>query len=93
MQREEKGMDEQEIKSKGIAFYVLSKLHELCIAMPELASSVEEISPKVGLSLEETVEALNKLASDSLVTYLETDGKRKFYLTSSGIIAACSIFT
>ncbi|MGQ9513762.1 MAG: hypothetical protein ACUVTL_01720 [Thermoproteota archaeon] len=86
-------MDEEEIKSKGITFYVLSRLHELCIAMPELASSVEEISPKVGLSQEDTLAALNKLASDSLITYIEADGKKKFYLTSSGIIAACSIFT
>ncbi|MBO3802528.1 MAG: hypothetical protein JTT11_01425 [Candidatus Brockarchaeota archaeon] len=86
-------MDEQEIKSKGIVFYVLSKLHELCISMPELATSVEEISPKIGLSREETAETLDKLASEYLVTYVEADGKKKFYLTSRGIIAACSIFT
>ena len=86
-------MSEDEIKSKGTAFYVLCRLHELCIAMPELASTSEEITPKIDLPTEQTLEALDKLASESLVTTIEVEGKRKFYLTSKGILAACSVFT
>jgi len=86
-------MAEDEIKSKGIVFYVLCRLHELCIAMPELATTSEEIAPKIDLPKEQTLEALDKLASESLITTIEVEGKKKFYLTSKGILAACSVFT
>jgi predicted transcriptional regulator len=86
-------MDEEEIRVRGPAFYVLCRLHELCIAMPELASTIDEIGPKIDLPRENMREALNQLASDSLITTIEVDGQRRFYLTSKGIIAACSVFT
>ena len=84
-------IDDQELP---IPDKLLLTLHNNCIVRPEIATSVEEISNLINLTLDNTLGILkNHEERGYLKSYIDQMGIKRYYLTSLGIIKVCSSFT
>ncbi|MEM2211128.1 MAG: hypothetical protein QW372_04150 [Nitrososphaerales archaeon] len=72
---------------------VLSSLLTLGITSEEKAIDVEELANKIGLNVSELNEPLSELLRLGHLRRIFFKGKEYFYLTATGIIAACSIYS
>jgi len=73
---------------------LLQTLHNLCATAPELARKSEELAQVFQLSVEEIEEILDNFAAEGYTkSFVDHEGKKRYYLTGTGIIKVCSIFT
>ncbi|MDW8044985.1 MAG: hypothetical protein RMJ31_04350 [Nitrososphaerota archaeon] len=72
---------------------VLSSLLTLGITSEERAINVDELANRVGLNINELSISLSELIKLGHVKKIFFKGRECFYLTNTGIIAACSIYS
>ncbi len=73
---------------------ILLAMHNLSIVRAEIAWTVMEIGGNVAAPEENIVKSLNELESAGYVkSYKDSQGSRRYYLTSRGIIKISTLFT
>jgi len=73
---------------------ILQTLHNLCATSPELARRSEELSQVMQVDLNELERILDDYKRQGFAeSFMDNEGKKKYYLTGSGIIKICAIFT
>jgi len=73
---------------------ILQTLHNLCATAPELARRSEELSQVLQIDIGELEKTLDNYKIEGFVeSYLDNEGKKRYYLTGRGIIKVCALFT
>jgi DNA-binding PadR family transcriptional regulator len=73
---------------------VLQTLHNLCATAPDLARRSEELSQVLQLDLGELDGILDRYKAEGFAeSFMDNEGKKRYYLTGSGIIKVCALFT
>jgi len=73
---------------------VLQTLHNLCATAPELARKSEELAQVLQVDINEVEKILDNYSRDGYVEcFTNNEGKKHYYLTGSGIIKVCALFT
>jgi len=73
---------------------LLISLHNLCATSGEMARRSEDLAQIVQTDINTVNQSMDKHVSDGYVeAYYDNEGKRRFYLTSRGIIRVCSLFS
>jgi len=73
---------------------ILQTLHNLCATSPELARRSEELSQVLQIDLGEVERTLDNYKSEGFVeSFADNEGKKRYYVTGSGIIKVCALFT
>jgi len=73
---------------------ILQTLHNLCATAPDLARRSEELAQVLGVNLTELEKILdNHRAEGFAESFTDNEGKKRYYLTGSGIIKVCALFT
>ncbi len=73
---------------------ILQTLHNLCATAPDLARRSEELSQVMGVDLNELERILDNFKTEGFTqSFTDNEGKKRYYLTGSGIIKVCALFT
>jgi len=73
---------------------VLQTLHNLCATAADLARRSEEIAQILQRDQVEIESILDRHKSEGFVeSFLDNEGKKRYYVTGRGIIKVCSLFT
>jgi DNA-binding PadR family transcriptional regulator len=73
---------------------VLQTLHNLCATAPDLARRSEELSQVLQLDVGELERILDRYKAEGFAeSFIDNEGKKRYYLTGSGIIKVCALFT
>jgi DNA-binding MarR family transcriptional regulator len=73
---------------------LLINLHNLCATSGDMAKRSGELAQILQTSIDEVNQNMDKHVSDGYVaTFTDNEGNRRFYLTSTGIIRVCSLFS
>jgi hypothetical protein len=73
---------------------ILQTLHNLCATAPDLARKSEELSQVMGVNLNELEGILDNFKAQGFAqSFTDNEGKKRYYLTGSGIIKVCALFT
>jgi len=73
---------------------ILQTLHNLCATSPDLARRSEELSQIMQVDLNELERILDDYKRQGFAeSFTDNEGKKRYYLTGSGIIKICAIFT
>jgi DNA-binding PadR family transcriptional regulator len=73
---------------------ILQTLHNLCATAPDLARRSEELSQVLQIDLGEVERILDNYKADGFVeSFVDNEGKKRYYVTGSGIIKVCALFT
>jgi hypothetical protein len=73
---------------------ILQTLHNLCATAPDLSRRSEELSQVLQIDIGEVERILEGYKSEGFVEgFTDNEGKKRYYLTGSGIIKICAIFT
>ena len=73
---------------------ILQTLHNLCATAPDLARRSEELSRVMQVDLGELERILDNYKSEGFAeSFVDNEGKKWYYLTGSGIIKVCALFT
>ena len=73
---------------------ILQTLHNLCATAPDLARRSEELSQVLQIDLNEVERILDNYKAEGFVDgFVDGEGKRRYYVTGSGIIKVCALFT
>lgn len=73
---------------------LLISLHNLCATSGEMARKSEDLAQILQADIGTVNQNLDKHISDGyVVAYYDNEGNRRFYLTSTGIIRVCSLFS
>jgi len=73
---------------------LLISLHNLCATSGEMARKSEDLAQILQADIGTVNQNLDKHISDGYVAaYYDNEGNRRFYLTSTGIIRVCSLFS
>jgi len=73
---------------------VLQTLHNLCATAPDLARRSDELSQVLQVDMNELERILDSYKQEGFAeSFIDTEGKRRYYLTGSGIIKVCALFT
>lgn len=73
---------------------ILQTLHNLCATAPDLARRSEELSQVLQVDLSELERTLDGYKAEGFVeSFVDNEGKKRYYLTGSGIIKVCALFT
>ncbi len=73
---------------------ILQTLHNLCATAPDLARRSEELSQVLGVDLVELERILDDYKRGGFAeSFVDNEGKKRYYLTGSGIIKVCALFT
>ncbi|KON33924.1 MAG: hypothetical protein AC479_02550 [miscellaneous Crenarchaeota group-6 archaeon AD8-1] len=73
---------------------VLQTLHNLCATAADLARRSEEVARILNRDQNEIESILDKYRSEGFVeSFIDNDGKKRYYLNARGIIKICSLFT
>jgi DNA-binding PadR family transcriptional regulator len=73
---------------------ILQTLHNLCATAPDLARRSEELAQVMQIDINELERILDDYKSQGFVeSFVDNEGKKRYYLTGSGIIKICAIFT
>jgi DNA-binding PadR family transcriptional regulator len=73
---------------------VLQTLHNLCATAPDLARRSEELSQVLQLDVGELERILDRYKAEGFAeSFMDNEGKKRYYLTGSGIIKVCALFT
>jgi DNA-binding PadR family transcriptional regulator len=73
---------------------ILQMLHNLCATAPDLARRSEELSQVMQVDLGELERILDNYKAEGFAeSFFDSEAKKRYYLTSSGIIKVCALFT
>jgi DNA-binding PadR family transcriptional regulator len=73
---------------------ILQTLHNLCATSPDLARRSEELSQVMQVDLGELERILDDYKRQGFAqSFMDNEGKKRYYLTGSGIIKISAIFT
>ena len=73
---------------------ILQMLHNLCATAPDLARRSEELSQVLQVDLSEIEKVLDSYKIEGFTeSFMDNEGKKRYYLTGSGIIKVCALFT
>jgi DNA-binding PadR family transcriptional regulator len=73
---------------------ILQTLHNLCATAPDLARRSEELSQALQLDTGELERILDGYKAEGFAeSFVDNEGKKRYYLTGSGIIKVCALFT
>ncbi|MCD6431105.1 hypothetical protein J7L33_00155 [Candidatus Bathyarchaeota archaeon] len=73
---------------------ILQTLHNLCATAPNLARKSEELAQVLQLDMKEVERILDNYSQEGYVkSFVNNEGKKHYYLTGSGIIKVCALFT
>jgi hypothetical protein len=73
---------------------ILQTLHNLCATAPDLARRSEELAQVLQIDLGEMERILEGHKAERFVeSFVDSEGKKRYYLTGSGIIKVCALFT
>jgi hypothetical protein len=73
---------------------LLITLHNLCATSGDMAKKSYELAQILQTGMDEVNQNLDKHVSDGYVaTFTDNEGNRRFYLTNTGIIRVCSLFS
>jgi hypothetical protein len=73
---------------------ILQTLHNLCATAPDLARRSEELSMVLQIDLGELERILDGYQAEGFAqSFRDNEGKKRYYLTGSGIIKVCALFT
>jgi DNA-binding PadR family transcriptional regulator len=73
---------------------ILQTLHNLCATAPDLARRSEELSQVLQIDLNEVERILDNYKAEGFVdSFVDGEGKKRYYVTGSGIIKVCALFT
>jgi DNA-binding MarR family transcriptional regulator len=73
---------------------LLQTLHNLCATAPDLARRSEELAQVLQLDINEVENILDNYGLEGYIeSFRDNDGKKRYYLTGSGIIKVCALFT
>jgi len=73
---------------------ILQTLHNLCATAPDLARKSEELSQVLGVDQTELERILDDYKRGGFAeSFIDNEGKKHYYLTGSGIIKVCALFT
>lgn len=73
---------------------ILQTLHNLCATAPELARRSEELSQVLQIDLNEVEKILDNYKLEGFAeSFTDNEGKKRYYLTGTGIIKVCALFT
>jgi hypothetical protein len=73
---------------------ILQALHNLCATAPDLARRSEELAQILQLDVNELERILDDYKQQGFAeSFVDNEGKKRYYLTGSGIIKICAIFT
>jgi hypothetical protein len=66
----------------------------LCATAPDLARRSEELSQVLQVDLSELEKILDGYKAEGFAeSFMDNEGKKRYYLTGSGIIKVCALFT
>jgi hypothetical protein len=73
---------------------ILQTLHNLCATAPDLARRSDELAQVMQIDLSELERILDGYTSEGFSqSFTDNEGKKRYYLTGSGIIKVCALFT
>jgi DNA-binding MarR family transcriptional regulator len=73
---------------------ILQTLHNLCATAPDLARKSEELAQFLQLDVAEVERILDNYGLEGYVkSFTDDQGKKWYYLTGTGIIKVCALFT
>jgi hypothetical protein len=73
---------------------ILQTLHNLCATAPDLARRSEELAQVLQIDLGEVERILDGHKTEGFVeSFLDNEGKKRYYVTGRGIIKVCALFT
>jgi iron uptake system EfeUOB component EfeO/EfeM len=73
---------------------ILQTLHNLCATAPELAKRSEELSQVMQIDINEVERILDNYKLEGFAeSFVDNEGKKRYYLTGRGIIKVCALFT
>jgi len=73
---------------------ILQTLHNLCATSPDLSRRSEELSQVLQVDINELERILDDYKRQGFAeSFVDNEGKKRYYLTGSGIIKICAIFT
>jgi len=73
---------------------VLQTLHNLCSTAADLARRGEEVARILEHNQREIEDILDKYKAEGFAeSFIDNEGKKRYYLTPRGIIKVCSLFT
>ena len=73
---------------------VIQSLHNLCATAPDLARRSEELARIMQHDQGEIEAILDRHKSDGFAeSFIDSEGKKRYYVTPRGIIKVCSLFT
>lgn len=73
---------------------ILQTLHNLCATAPDLARRSEELAQVLQIDIQDVERALDNYRFEGFAeSFTDNEGKKRYYLTGSGIIRVCALFT
>lgn len=73
---------------------ILQTLHNLCATAPDLARRSEELAQALAIDFGEVERVLDNYKAEGFAeSFMDNEGKKRYYLTGSGIIKVCALFT
>jgi Fe2+ or Zn2+ uptake regulation protein len=73
---------------------ILQTLHNLCATAPELSRRGEEVSLVLQIDINEVERTLDNYKQEGFVeSFIDNEGKKRYFLTGRGIIKVCALFT
>jgi hypothetical protein len=73
---------------------LLISLHNLCATSGDMARRSVELPQTLHTNVDEVNQNMDKHVSDGYVAaFTDNEGSRRFYLTNTGIIRVCSLFS
>ncbi|MGB9675740.1 MAG: hypothetical protein ACPL0C_00950 [Candidatus Bathyarchaeales archaeon] len=73
---------------------ILQTLHNLCATTADLARRSEELAQVLQLDISEVERTLDNYKMEGFVeSFMDKEGKKRYYLTGRGIIKVCALFT
>jgi iron uptake system EfeUOB component EfeO/EfeM len=73
---------------------ILQTLHNLCATASDLSRKSEELSQVLQIDINEVEKILDNYKLEGFVeSFVDNEGKKRYYLTGRGIIKVCALFT
>ena len=73
---------------------VLQTLHNLCATAADLARRGDEVARLLNMEPQEIEKILNRYKDEGFAeSFIDNEGKKRYYLNGRGIIKVCSLFT
>lgn len=73
---------------------ILQTLHNLCATAADLARKSEELAQVLQIDIGKVETTLDSYKIDGFVeSFMDNEGKKRYYLTGRGIIRVCALFT